>query len=218
MADDEGADYWAAVYGQPVHVYANEREQAHPSGPQGELERMTDEDYAAYVRQRMWEKTHAGMLEERARQDEARKQRKESERQRRRAQRDVDESLRRGEERRRRRRWTDLWELYQSAWADWGGQPDKLPWPLESGQADDVSPESVRTFVIHGLRLDDNDGDASQQDRDAKVARLKEERVRWHPDKVQQKAGGKVDEPTMRNVTAIFQIIDRLWGERRPKD
>ncbi|CAI4217990.1 unnamed protein product [Parascedosporium putredinis] len=51
MADDEGAAYWEGVYGQPIHVYSNERD-----GPQGELERMTDDEYAAYVRQKMWEK------------------------------------------------------------------------------------------------------------------------------------------------------------------
>ena len=49
------------------------------------------------------------------------------------------------------------------------------------------------------------------------LARLKEERVRWHPDKIQQKLGGRVDEAVMRDVTAVFQIVDKLWSDTRSK-
>lgn len=207
MADDEGADYWAAVYGQPVHVYPTER-----VGPQGELERMTDEEYAAYVRQKMWEKTHAGLLEERARREEARKRKKEEETRQRRVQREVEESLRRGEERKDRRRWADRWAEYERGWTSWDGTPAALAWPVESGRREDISGEAVRAFLVHGLRLDE----AGEK---AFVSRLKDERVRWHPDKIQQRAaGGTVDEETMRDVTAIFQFIDRLWGEMRSKE
>ncbi|KAF4123226.1 hypothetical protein GMORB2_6776 [Geosmithia morbida] len=223
MADDEGADYWAAVYGQPVHVYSNER-----ANPQGELERMTDDEYAAHVRQRMWEKTHAGMLEERARRGEERQRRRDDERRRRRHQRDVDESLRRGDERRRRRRWADSWSAYQAAWAAWDGTPGSLAWPLGRGRPGDdgISPDEVRIFMVRGLRLDEGENMAAPSAAAAAaapapaaaVARLKDERVRWHPDKIQQKARGEVDDATMKNVTAVFQVIDRLWGELRPKD
>ncbi|KFH41769.1 hypothetical protein ACRE_075230 [Hapsidospora chrysogenum ATCC 11550] len=213
MADDEGADYWAAVYGQPVHVYPNER-----VGPQGELERMTDEEYAAYVRQRMWEKTHAGLLEERARREEARRRKKEEQTRQRKVQREVEESLRRGEERKERRRWADRWAEYERGWASWDGTPAALAWPVESGRREDISGEAVRAFLVHGLGLEEEE-EEEEVGRKAFVSRLKEERVRWHPDKIQQRAaGGTVDEATMRDVTAIFQIIDRLWGEMRSKD
>lgn len=206
MADDEGADYWAAVYGQPVHVYPNER-----VGPQGELERMTDDEYAAYVRQKMWEKTHAGLLEERARREEARKKKDDEEKRQRRVQRDVEESLRRGEERRERRRWAAQWEEYNAAWDAWDGTPMTLVWPVESGKREDISDEAVRRFLIRGIRLE-------EVGEKMFMSRLRDERVRWHPDKIQQRAGGMVDEETMRDVTAIFQAIDQLWGETRPKD
>jgi hypothetical protein len=44
---------------------------------------------------------------------------------------------------------------------------------------------------------------------------LKVERVRWHPDKMQQRFGQHIDSDAMKSVTAVFQVIDRLWTERR---
>ncbi|CAG9944600.1 unnamed protein product [Clonostachys rosea f. rosea IK726] len=158
MADDEGALYWEGVYGQPVHVYSNER---------GELERMSDEEYAAYVRQKMWEKTHAGLMEERARQ-------------------------------------------YNEAWARWDEGPtaSSLPWPSKSGDQSNLDEKSVKGFFINCLKHE-------EKGEKGFLTKLKEERVRWHPDKIQQKLGGQVAEDTMKEVTAIFQIIDRLWSDMR---
>lgn len=203
MADDEGALYWEAVYGQPVHVYPNER-----LGPQGELERMTDEEYAAHVRQKMWEKSHAGLLEERARREQRKKAKRDEERHQRKLQQEMDESLARGEERRKRKRWERRWVEYNHSWNDWDGSPAKLPWPLDSGQQKDINEKSVRAFFVHGLSLEN----LGENDF---VAKLKDERVRWHPDKIQQKMRGQFDDGTMKGVTEIFQIIDRLWAEMR---
>lgn len=207
MADDEGAAYWEGVYGQPVHVYPQDK-----VGPQGELERMTEEEYAAYVRQKMWEKTHAGLLEERARREEQRKKKEREERHNRKLQQDMEQSLRRGDERRLKRRWVKLWEEYISAWDRWDGTPATIHWPLVEGRkGEEFDEQDVRTFFTRGLELEEI-GEA------AFVTKLKDERVRWHPDKIQQRLGGKVDEKTMRDVTAIFQIIDRLWADMRRKE
>ena len=46
---------------------------------------------------------------------------------------------------------------------------------------------------------------------------LKAERVRWHPDKVQQRFGGAVDEGTMKVVTGVFQVVDDLVEEERKR-
>ena len=73
-----------------------------------------------------------------------------------------------------------------------------------------MSGEDVRAFFVRGLDLEE------LGERDF-AARLKDERVRWHPDKIQQRAGGKVDEAVMRDVTAVFQVIDKLWNDTRPK-
>ncbi len=72
-----------------------------PTAARGELERMTEDDYADYVRQKMWEKTHAGQREEHARREERRaaaaREKVEADR----AAALVEASLARGEERRR---------------------------------------------------------------------------------------------------------------------
>ncbi|KAK3953600.1 hypothetical protein QBC32DRAFT_338645 [Pseudoneurospora amorphoporcata] len=217
MADDEGAAYWEGVYGQPIHVYSSARERVNP---EGELERMTDEEYAAFVRQRMWEKTHQGLLEER----ERRQKRKEEERRRedeeRRITKEMERSLKRGEERRKRKVWKDRWEEYLKAWQDLavvateGGKFDgkKIPWPVNrevvGGTIEEMDPETVRAFFVHGIGLED------LGEKEFSL-RLKDERVRWHPDKMQQRLGGDVDATIMRDVTAIFQIVDKLWNDTR---
>lgn len=216
MADDEAAQYWEGVYGQPIHVYSNEK-----IGPQGELERMTDDEYAAYVRQKMYEKTHAGWLEEKARREEiqkekereareSRRQQKESARHSRKVQEEVERNLRRDEEQRHRRHWSRLWTDYVDGWARWNGDVTKLPWPMEGPKGRGINEADVRAFFVLGLDLE-------AVGTQAFSARLKEERVRWHPDKVQQRLGGRVDSNVMKDVTAVFQIIDCIWGETRDK-
>lgn len=170
---------------------------------------MTEDEYAAYVRQKMWEKTHAGLLEEKAKREERKKKREQEDRRKRKLEKEMEDSLRRGEERRARRKVRDSWETYERGWQDWDGKPETIVWPgLDKGA--DVDSNVVRPFFIEGLQL----ADVGEK---TFVSRLKDERVRWHPDKIQQRAGGTVDEATMRNVTAVFQIIDRLWGEMRAK-
>lgn len=219
MADDEGAQYWEWVYGQPVHIYPPEK-----PGPDGELERMTDEEYTAFVRAKMYEKTHEHLLEEKARREAARKERerlaKESAREEREAEefrRKVEASLKRGQERKSRKAWGDKWHAYLQRWESLGqGAVNgkihlaSLPWPVESGKrADATEPTAIERFFLHAP--------TSGQPTEAQLAKvLKAERVRWHPDKIQQKLGGQdVSEDVMQAVTAVFQAIDRLWNEVR---
>ncbi|KAI1324886.1 hypothetical protein F5Y16DRAFT_286708 [Xylariaceae sp. FL0255] len=207
MADDEGAAYWESVYGQPIHVYP----QSQPSGPDGELERMDDEEYAAYVRQKMWEKTHQGLLEERERRKKAAREKTEKREEAERLTREMERSLRKGEERRRKKGWRERFGEYSHAWENWDGSLLGLSWPVKSGKREDAKdPEAVRDFYVLGI-------DAAEVGEREFVARLKDERVRWHPDKIQQRLGGNVDVAVMRDVTAVFQIIDRLWSDTRSR-
>ncbi|PHH59197.1 hypothetical protein CDD81_3573 [Ophiocordyceps australis] len=210
MADDEGAAYWEHVYGQPIHIYPKEK-----IGPSGELERMTDDEYAAHVRRKMYEKTHAGLIEERARRREAQRAKEQEARQRHREQREeegrlraeMDARLRRGE-RDRHKQWGQQWSEYAQAWLAWDGNVATLPWPVKRRKAGQVAEGEVRAFFRNGLGLD---GLA----RDDVMARLKQERVRWHPDKMQQRLGGQVDQAVIGDITAIFQLVDALWDEAR---
>lgn len=215
MADDEGAAYWEGIYGQPIHIYPQEV----PNRETGELERMTDEEYAAHVRQKMWEKTHAGLMEEKARRAKRREERAQRDREaearmeeERRIQREVERSLKRGEDRRKRKEWAERFREYGAGWESWDGGADKIPWPTKSGRRRDVDEDEVRAFFVRALDLE------TLGEREF-AAKLKEQRVRWHPDKVQQKLGGreKADESVMKDVTVVFQVIDTLYDDVRSK-
>ncbi|KAG0647571.1 Nuclear factor of kappa light polypeptide [Hyphodiscus hymeniophilus] len=216
MADDEGAQFWEGVYGQPIHTYPNLKET-----PEGELEKMTDEEYTAFVRAKMYEKTHQHLIEEKARRDEAKKQRerlaaegRKEEREADRFRRKVEESLKRGEERKVRKAWGDRWDSYIRKWEDLakgGGKASiaSIPWPVDSGSWKDVDMREVERFFMNAP--------SSGQPTESGLSKvLKLERIRWHPDKIQQKLGGQdVDETVIRAVTEVFQIIDRIWSELR---
>ncbi|KAH0556388.1 hypothetical protein GP486_005690 [Trichoglossum hirsutum] len=230
MADDEGAAYWEGVFGQPLHVYPKEK-----PGPDGELEQMTDEEYTAYVRAKMYEKTHQHIIEEKARREEAKRQERETTEKSRRMQqehaafqKDIEESLRRGEERTRKKRVKERWRNYTKAWQDFGSTRlgvnvdstrqvenvrRRIPWPVETGQFSDVSREGVEKFFLSAPSACESQGEKLDLQ-----AILKIERVRWHPDKMQQRLGGEgLDRDTMAAVTAVFQVVDRLWSEMRDK-
>jgi hypothetical protein len=238
MADDEGAAFWEGVYGQPIHTYPQERE-----GPDGELERMTDEEYTAYVRARMYEKTHQHLLEEKARREKVRQKEKEEREARANARRQrepygskyersafdntVEESLRRGEERRKRKRRKERWVEYQRQWEELknagegqaadGRETQKkarqlIPWPVDSAKMADVHrKEEVEKFFAGGP-----DADVGALAVDALGQILKMERVRWHPDKIQQRLGHLgLDQTTLAAVTAVFQVVDNMWADRK---
>ncbi|MCJ1400943.1 hypothetical protein MMC11_004154 [Xylographa trunciseda] len=86
-----------------------------------------------------------------------------------------------------------------------------IPWPTKTGKLRDVSQEAVEEFLKKGPS-EDIDGEKDGTEGLTKV--LKAERVRWHPDKIQQRYGALgIDERTLKSVTAVFQIVDQLWGE-----
>lgn len=181
---------------------------------------MTDQEYVAYVRARMWEKTHQHVVEERARREEERARRKKREEEGRRWVEGVEEALRRGEERRRGKRWKEAWERYVRGWeamVQGGGDTGRearamrkrISWPVFSGRWEDVGKDEVESFFRHAEQY------AGWGERGL-GSLLKVERVRWHPDKMQQRAGNKgVDEETMKTITAVFQVIDRMWSEAK---
>jgi hypothetical protein len=221
LADDEGAEYWEGVYGQPVHIYPDTK-----PGPDGKLERMNEEEYADYVRTKMWEKSHQHIVQEREAKERARQKRKaqrsqldedleREEAERESMRRRMEESLRRGEERKRAKETEAAWDHYTTKWdslknAQHLGEKteeevrDLIPWPVVSGKAKHVSKEEIERFLRN-----------SKSWREGSVALLKAERVRWHPDKMQQRFGQHIDVDTMKLVTAVFQVIDRLWNDRR---
>ncbi|EEA22603.1 hypothetical protein EYB25_005385 [Talaromyces marneffei] len=221
LGDDEGAMYWESVYGQPIHTYAVP---SVPKGPDGELERMTDEEYAEYVRARMWERSHEGIMHERERQRQEKakaKKRAETEQQERsRFDEALEESLRRGEKRRRAKQWKAAWEKYLKSWeelADLAKTPlssdtekpfyirNYIYWPVESGKRRDISRDEIRDFMQHSPS-------------ESFSNTLKVERIRWHPDKMLHRYGGLglgEEKTLVQSVTEVFQILDDLWIEAK---
>lgn len=238
LADDEGASFWEGVYGQPIHNYPD----SYTNQETGELERMDDEEYAQYVRRKMWEKSWEGIE---AAKEQQRKDREQEKQRMREAERggssrkhnktrepdylfdlDIEQSLRRGERLKERRYWKSLWEKYLRQWDDLDALRgtrttsdtmeqlslrNKIAWPVESGKRKDVSSDEIEKFVQRCAEAAD--------DSDATIGSLlKAERVRWHPDKIQQRYGFmEIDEKTMQGVTAVFQVFDQMWSELRDR-
>lgn len=209
MADDEGAAFWEGVYGQPIHVYSRPG----LKDERGELEQMGDEEYASYVREKMWEKSHEHIMEERARREKEKERRKQSEEEEREEwereerERRVKEKVRRerrGEENMRRRwgEYAGYWETQKGV-----GDPGDIPWPVGTGKARDVTKEAVEEFIL-----------AAPKERMGLQDVIKAERVRWHPDKAQQRWGREaLTETEMRAITTVFQTVDGLWREREER-
>ncbi|KAK4962934.1 hypothetical protein LTR10_000561 [Elasticomyces elasticus] len=255
LADDEGAAYWESVYAQPIHVYSRPEVQT----PRGELEVMNDEEYAAYVKTKMWEKKHPEIMLERLQSERKRKEDEEERTKRR------EEFLRRKEQsawdraqrksarkharmsddesddgrqreyafagegnthadvprsRARRSEYAAAWTQYLASWdrlklelldersapSTNSAQPSKrIPWPVLDSKP--VIRANIEDFMRH----------APAGDERTVLQSLKAERVRWHPDKIQQRFASVVNEGTMKLVTGVFQVVDALFEEERGK-
>lgn len=235
LGDDEGASFWEGVYGQPIHQYADTYEDVET----GELEQMTEDEYAQFVRRKMWEKSWEGIeaaKEEKRRERQEEKRRIRDEETRRqgatRARHDddvfdtqIEASLRRGGERKERRRWQQLWHDYLRRWEELQALArdrqraeddaeqvflrNKIAWPVESGKRKDVVRDEIERFLRKGTATSEAAGDSFAN-------AIKNERVRWHPDKIQQRFGFmEIDESTLKGVTAVFQVFDAIWNEIR---
>lgn len=206
MADDEGAQFWEGVYGQPIHEY----ERPMKKDERGELERMTDEEYAKYVRERMWERSYEFVEQERRRREQDRTKRKEREREEQeeweREERERRREEKKRKERRERDRFKDAWKDYLRYWESGSSKVADIPWPVASGRVKDVVRENVEEFMLAAPR--------EEEITDV----LKRERVRWHPDKAQQRWGlDALTKTEMEAITMVFQTVDALWAEYKGK-
>ena len=242
MADDEGATFWEGVYGQPIHTYPDERcneetgelekmsEEEYITFVRREMWKRSREGIEAQRAERMRERLRKE--QERTRTD-ARKKGAIGEPDPSAFERDVEDSLRRGQERKKKVVWRDRWIAYQKAWDDLyhlssvrntaASRPDdkaihlrnKIPWPVESGERKGVSAVNIEMFMIkmaESITTTDNLEENLRQ----LLSNLKTERVRWHPDKVQHRFGSlDIDEETLKGVTEVFQVLDRMYNERK---
>ncbi|KAJ6135480.1 hypothetical protein N7512_000640 [Penicillium capsulatum] len=236
LGDDEGAAYWESVYGQPIHTYDIP---AVPKGPDGILEQMSEEEYVAYVRARMWERTREGIAEEqeRIRAERRRAKAAEDDAQRRDSDRRafdaaMMDSLARGAERRQMKAWDGVWAKYVASWEEIGrvfaaSASASASASIGDGEASADGSASLRNLlfwpVLTGKRRDVSPDAVREflvrapKSTDL-LATLKIERVRWHPDKMQHRYGAQgIEDAVMQSVTEVFQIVDRMWTEERER-
>ncbi|KAF1822458.1 uncharacterized protein K489DRAFT_381217 [Dissoconium aciculare CBS 342.82] len=260
LADDEGAAYWEGVYNQPIHIYPRPMVET----PKGELEEMNDEQYAAYVQTKMWEKKNPHIVKERERTEKRRKEEEEDTARRReeyvrrkqraaweRAQEEggrrfagveddntrdyeyvFDFEDRKGSASKRStpvdggsKEFLQAWSKYLAAWeelktniangtesaTDNASKPSvagRIPWPVLPSKP--AIKRNIEPFFEHMPVPADGDR--------TRLQLLKAERVRWHPDKIQHRFGGNVDEGTMKIVTGIFQIVDDMVEQQRKRE
>lgn len=226
LSDADGATYWQRVYGVDLSTIPRTK----TDRVTGATERTTDDERVAYARRMIFESQKGPQIKEQERRrrkmDESRRHAEESrstEKERRerkervraaeahrRMQEEIERSLRRGEERRKRTEMKTKFEEYSKRWSEWNGEQTTIPWPTLTGKRRGITERDIRSFLVRGLEL---------KNVGAKefLARLKEQRVRWHPDKMQQKMGGKdnVDKTVMEDITMIFQVIDTLYDDTR---
>ncbi|KAF8455396.1 hypothetical protein BGX38DRAFT_1168685 [Terfezia claveryi] len=215
MADDEGAAFWEGVYGQRVDVYSRPEVE----GPTGKLEEMDDDEYASYVRSKMYEKTHEYIFEERLKREKARVEAKERRKRESEEWEAAEKERLRREQARRQKKSRDklkkVWEDYQAAWSqitvDRKGDEvltaSLIPWPVASRQLKDVDSTTVGEFYLSA---------PVDQTSDGLYNLLKTERVKWHPDKMQQR-WGQLEQDVMAGINATFQTIDSMWVDHKEK-
>ena len=245
LADDEAASYWESVYSQPIHVYSRPVEQT-ASGELQDMDDETYAAYVqrkmwekqnpeiVLERERMEKKRQEEReAKERRREEFVQARRKEAWNHAGRA-RDAEDGDPLGTEPSRRKSkarepddevYARAWAAYLSAWdalkaalaspsSPSAGPPKppskRIPWPTLQNRP--ATRPNIEAFMRHAPVTSDGDKDSSSQ-----LQALKVERVRWHPDKVQQRFGGAVDEGTMKVVTGVFQVVDDLVEEERKR-
>lgn len=235
LSDADGAAYWQRVYGVDLSTIPRTK----TDRTTGATERTTDDERVALARRMIFESQKAPREKDeerrrrKKREEESRRQhrddddeeptRRTAEKERRqrkervraaeaerRMQEEIERSLRRGEERRKRAEMKSKFDEYSQRWAEWDGEQATIPWPTLTGARNGITEREIRSFLVRGLEL-------KTVGSKEFLARLKEQRVRWHPDKMQQKMGGKdkVDKRVMADITMIFQVIDTLYDDIR---
>lgn len=232
ITDPAAAKHWEEVYGQPLHIYS--RTQVSQAGKTVVLD---DDAFIEFVKEEMWKNTTENLERQRNKANQEREWKNERRKLqeklreyrkaklRKQGMSDEDQTMVVEEEQTddvnqpKVDAWESAWDRYDKGWTALlvnaetarnnydGGDPVEytralIPWPVLSGQFSDVTKESVEEFF--------------QKAPPANVKilpLLKTDRVRWHPDKMQQQFGArKLDGDTLRHVTAVFQIIDRMYS------
>ncbi|KAG8743447.1 hypothetical protein FRC10_012026 [Ceratobasidium sp. 414] len=226
MGDDAGLDGTEAHYNDYAFVPPRWRDPGQPSTKLAgdTLSNMDDEQYAEWVREGMWRRTHRAEVEAQERAEEEKKRRKEKERARRKESRKME---REAEERRARRQQVkdqqhvvDAWIAYDTRWAQLRAeqaQPGELaftdlPWPSYPPPKLPLSPEALSKQAISAFLLSPlhSIGKPRRQ-------RLREALLLYHPDRFVAKWMGLIWEkdapPVQEAVGRVARVLTGLVEE-----
>ncbi|KAG8896774.1 hypothetical protein FRB99_008654 [Tulasnella sp. 403] len=196
------------------------------SGTYG-LEFMDDEEYAEYVRQGMWERTHKAEHEERQRRAAEAKQRRERDKaihaETKRLEREEQARRRRREEERKEKKFVDGWREFGERWtilqkasATSTLSPGSLhfqdlPWPIFPPPAspDDITTHGIATFLLSTKHSSDR----------PKKQRLRDASLLYHPDRFETKFLSAVREKDRERVKdaagRVIRGLNALAEEER---
>ncbi|ORY04187.1 hypothetical protein K493DRAFT_311477 [Basidiobolus meristosporus CBS 931.73] len=209
MAEDEGQDRWDNYF-----------EHRNWRGNGSRIDALNDEEYRQYMVSGMYERKHAAEIEDKKRREEARKARKrereevrrewEREEAKLRADRKKKQELKRGIHMEQARK------AYYSRWEQIRSNRDELnflsiPWPTVEASEKALGPEaftasSLREFLILPQAT------ISEQRKS-----IRQEQLRWHPDKFSQIFDERITNDKERNmahrvVQSISQALNELWA------
>jgi hypothetical protein len=244
LADDEAASYWESVYSQPIHVYSRPVQQTE-SGELQDMDDETYAAYVQrkmWEKQNPDVVIERDRMERKRKEEKEAKEKRREEFVRARQKEAWDHTGRargsreaEGDDESSSRKpkahepddgvYTRAWTAYLSAWdalvsalaraqspsSDPSKSPSKrIPWPTLQNRP--ATRPNIEAFMRHAPLASGDDKNSA-----GRLQALKVERVRWHPDKVQQRFAGAVDEGTMKVVTGVFQVVDSLVEEERKR-
>lgn len=188
---------------------------------------MSDEQYAEYIREGMWEKTHKAEAEERQKRKERAQERREKEKRLReeskRLEAEAIEKRRRKREEKDKRKLRDTWMAYESRWLTLQNAaasstivPDSLdfgffPWPTHPPPhtIDALTKDSISAFVLSDL----HSGDKTNKQR------LRDALLLYHPDRFESKYMAFVREQdramVKEGVGRVIRALNALTEEGR---
>lgn len=188
---------------------------------------MNDEQYAEYIREGMWERTHKAEVEERQRRKERAQERKEKEKrlkeESKRLEAEAIEERRRKREEKDKRKLRDSWRAYESRWSTlqraaasstivpYSLDFEFLPWPVHPPpkSIDALTKDSISTFVLSDLHSAEK----------SKKQRLRDALLLYHPDRFESKFMAFVREQDRTLVTEgvgrVVRALNALTEEGR---
>ncbi|KAG9122764.1 hypothetical protein FRC07_000714 [Ceratobasidium sp. 392] len=216
MGDDAGLDGTEAHYNDYAHVPPRWKGPGQSGTRLAEEDpaNMDDEQYAEWVREGMWRRTHRAEVEAQERAEEEKKKRKEKEKARRE---DTRKMEREAEERRARRQQAkeqqhvvDAWIVYDARWTQLRGgqaQPGELaftdlPWPCYPPPKLPLSPEALSRQVISAFLLSPLHSIGKPRKQ-----RLREALLLYHPDRFTAKWMGVIRE---MDVSSVQEAVGRV--------